>query len=95
MSIAYTTDIIVQKMVKKKGLGCNTISQFKVGDLVAWKELSEDCKAGVIKEIYYKEQGGRPVAYARVFLVKDGRKSGPLREEEVIIVKLNLLSGRN
>lgn len=82
-------------MKKEKGLGCSIASQFKVGDLVAWKELSEAAKAGIIKEIFYKQQGGRPVAYARVFLVKDNKKNGPLREEEVIIVKLKLLSERN
>jgi|TARA_S200000501_G_C20556461_1_gene626839 hypothetical protein len=81
-------------MTKKKGLGCNIALQFEVGDLVAWKDLSEAAKAGIIKEIYYKQQGGRPVAYARVFLVKGCKKNSPLRVEEVIIIKLRLLSER-
>jgi len=82
-------------MIRKKGLGCSLAAKFRIGDLVAWKDLSEATKAGIVKDIYYKEQGGRPVAYARVFLVKDGKKNGPLREEEVIIIKLKLLSERN
>ena len=81
-----------QKIKTEKPLGYSVRSKFNAGDLVAWKNLSSMTKLGLIKEIYCKEQGGRPVVFARVFLVKDGKKNLPLCEEEIIIIRLRLVS---
>ena len=53
------------------------------------KELANsNKKCGIIKEIYTKIKGSRPVAYARVFLISDDIFS----DDEVLIIRLNLLS---
>ena len=82
-------------MKKNESLGHSATKKLGIGDLVAWKELSGSSKLGIIKEIYTKVQGGRPVAYARVFLVKDDKKQSLLHEEDIIIIKLRLVSKRS
>ena len=82
-------------MKKNESLGHRAAKKLGIGDLVAWKELSGSSKLGIIKEIYTKVQGGRPVAYARVFLVKDDKKQSLLHEEDIIIIKLRLVSKRS
>ena len=73
----------------KSALGIQFIKDFSVGDLVTWKELANsNKKCGIIKEIYTKIKGSRPVAYARVFLISDDIFS----DDEVLIIMLNLLS---
>ena len=44
----------------------------------------------ISEEIYTKIRGSRPVAYARVFLLNNE----PFIEEEVLIIRLKLLSKR-
>ncbi len=85
-------DIVDQKMKRNESLGYSAIKQFDIGDLVGWTDLAGPQKLGIIKEIYNKMQGGRPVVYARVFLIKDDKKQTLLREEEIIIIKLKLVS---
>tara|TARA_B100000427_G_C15381369_1_gene539055 strand:- start:325 stop:576 length:252 start_codon:yes stop_codon:yes gene_type:complete len=82
-------------MKKNESLGHSATKKFGIGDLVTWKDLSGPQKLGIIKEIYTKMQGGRPVAYARVFLVKDDKKQSLLHEEDIIIIKLRLVSKRS
>ena len=54
---------------KANALGFKFAKQLNIGDLVTWKDLGKESKKkfGVIKEIYTKIRGTRPVAYARVF----------------------------
>ena len=77
---------------KPKALGFKFAKQLNIGDLVTWKDLGKESKKkfGVIKEIYTKIRGTRPVAYARVFLLNNE----PFIEEEVLIIRLKLLSKR-
>ena len=75
----------------KTALGIQFVKDFNIGDLVTWKELANsDKKYGIVKEIYTKIRGTRPVAYARVFLLNNE----PFIEEEVLIIRLKLLSKR-
>jgi hypothetical protein len=82
-------------MKKNESLGYSVAKKFGVGDLVTWKDLAGPQKIGIIKEIHTKIQGGRPVAYARVFLLKDDKKQSFLHEEDIIIIKLRLVSKRS
>ncbi len=73
----------------KTALGIQFVKDFNIGDLVTWKELANsDKKYGIVKEIYTKIKGSRPVAYARVFLISEDAFS----DDEVLIIRLNLLS---
>jgi uncharacterized protein YijF (DUF1287 family) len=73
----------------KGALGIRFIKDFDVGDLVTWKELANsNKKCGIIKELYTKIKGTRPVAYARVFLIGDDASC----DDEVLIIRLKLLS---
>ena len=76
----------------EKALGIKFGADLDIGDLVTWKDLGKHSKKkyGVIKEFYTKMKGTRPVAYARVFLLKE---TG-FNEEEVLIIRLKLLSKR-
>ena len=77
---------------KINALGIKFADDLDIGDLVTWKDLGKVTKRkyGVIKEMYTKIKGSRPVAYARVFLLKnDG-----FTEQEVLIIRLKLLSKR-
>ena len=77
---------------KEKALGIKFGDDLSIGDLVTWKDLGKHSKKkyGVIKEFYTKIKGTRPVAYARVFLLKEAG----FNEEEVLIIRLKLLSKR-
>ncbi len=81
-------------MKEKDAFGSSALSDFAIGDLVTWKKLGNSSKFGIIKEVYLRNIGGRPVAYARVFLLHDSEKIAHLCEEEVIIMNLKLLSKR-
>ena len=77
---------------KNNALGIRFSDDLDIGDLVTWKDLGANSKKkyGVIKKIYTKIRGTRAVAYARVFLLKnDG-----FTEQEVLIIRLKLLSKR-
>ena len=77
---------------KPNALGFKFAKQLNIGDLVTWKDLGKESKKkfGVIKEIYTKIRGSRPVAYARVFLLNNET----FIQEEVLIIRLKLLSKR-
>ena len=77
---------------KTNALGFKFAKQLNIGDLVTWKDLGNSAKKkfGIIKDIYTKTRGSRPVAYARVFLLNNET----FIEEEVLIIRLKLLSKR-
>ncbi len=77
---------------KENALGFKFAEQLNVGDLVTWKDLGKHSKKkfGIIKDLYTTIKGTRPVAYARVFLLNNET----FVEEEVLIIRLKLLSKR-
>jgi len=78
---------------KINALGIRFADDLDIGDLVTWKDLNPESSKnyGVIKEMYVKIKGSRPVAYARVFLLK----KDSFTEQEVLIIRLKLLSKRD
>ena len=78
---------------KTTALGIRFADDLDVGDLVTWKDLGPESykKYGIIREMYTKIKGSRPVAYARVFLLK----KDSFTEQEVLIIRLKLLSKRD
>ena len=76
-----------------KPFGYASIGNFSVGDLVSWKEIGAPISCiGVIKKLYKRQEGGRDVAYAKLLLQNNNKKEDFFCEEEVLIMKLNLLS---
>tara|TARA_R110002110_G_scaffold321260_3_gene533791 strand:+ start:699 stop:968 length:270 start_codon:yes stop_codon:yes gene_type:complete len=76
-----------------KPFGHTSMRKFNVGDLVSWKEIGAPVSCmGIIKELYNKQEGSRNVAYAKLLLQKSDTKEDFFCEEEVLIMKLKLLS---
>ncbi len=76
-----------------KPLGHTSIGKFNVGDLVTWKEIGATVFCmGVIKKLYFKKEGGREVVYAKLLLQNSNKKEDFFCEDEVLIMKLKLLS---
>ncbi len=46
------------------------LNNFQVGDLVFWKKLNKK-ELGVVSKLFLVEEGGRNVAYAMIFDLKD------------------------
>ncbi len=74
-------------------LGHTSVSKFDVGDLVTWKEIGATVSCiGIIKKLYFKREGGRDVVYAKLLLQSTDKREDFFCEDEVLIMKLKLLS---
>ena len=57
--------------MKKFSESFGKIDNFEVGNLVFWKSFSQK-EFGVVSKLFFLEKGGRKVAHARIFRLRDG-----------------------